>query len=211
MLKWIAVIILSFALGQGGMVLDDYENGLNEKWETKSFEGNTRYTVTNLDGKRCIHAKSNSSASGLFYKIEYDAKKYPYLSWSWKIKGTVQKGDARKKAGDDYAARVYVVFQSTFFWNTKALNYIWANRLPKGEKLPNPFTENAAMIAVESGAEKKGTWVNETRNIYEDYKEFFGEPPGRVGAIAIMTDTDNTKEQAEAWYGKIRILPEKLE
>jgi hypothetical protein len=63
------------------------------------------------------------------------------------------------------------------------------------------------MIAVESGPEKAGAWQTETRNIYEDYRRSFGEAPPRVGAVAIMTDTDNTGEDALAWYGAIRILP----
>jgi hypothetical protein len=90
------------------------------------------------------------------------------LRWSWKIGGTIPNGNERTKEGDDYAARVYVVFPRTLFWRTKAINYIWANKLPKGESLPNAFTSNAMMVAVESGDGKAGTWVTEERNLYED-------------------------------------------
>jgi hypothetical protein len=62
------------------------------------------------------------------------------------------------------------------------------------------------MIAVESGPERTGKWVEEEVNVLEDYRRHFGEDPPRVGAIAIMTDTDNTGERATAWYGPIRIL-----
>jgi hypothetical protein len=61
------------------------------------------------------------------------------------------------------------------------------------------------MIAVESGAAKAGTWVEERRNIVADYRRAFGGAPPRIGAIAIMTDTDNTGGSAEAWYDDIRI------
>ena len=100
-----------------------------------------------------------------------------------------------------------MVFPRTLFWKTKAINYIWANRLPAGESLPNAYTSNAVMVAVESGNDKAGTWVREERNIYEDYRALFGKEPPDLGAVAIMTDTDNTGEEATAWYGDITLGP----
>jgi hypothetical protein len=93
------------------------------------------------------------------------------------------------------------------FWRTKAINYIWANRLPQGESLPNAFRSNAVMVAVESGDGKAGTWVTEERNVYEDYRALFGEDPPAIDAIALMTDTDNTGGEAEAYYGDIFLGP----
>lgn len=188
------------------ILLDNYKAGLSPKWERKSFENETLYETTEEDGQLSIKATSNASASGLYYKIEYDAKDYPFLSWSWKINSVLVKGNALTKDGDDYPARIYVVFPSVFFWKTKAINYIWANKLPKGEAVPNPFTANAIMIAVESGNTKAGQWVEERRNIFEDFKTYFGSDPPGVGAVSIMTDTDNTGEAAVAWYGPIRVL-----
>ena len=63
------------------------------------------------------------------------------------------------------------------------------------------------MIAVESGSAQTGRWVVEKRNVLEDYRRVFGTDPPKAGAIAIMTDTDNTGEEAVAYYGPIRILP----
>jgi hypothetical protein len=188
------------------IVLDDYVKGLSPKWEEKSFVGNTSYNVVEEDGILCIRALSGSSASALFYKIEYDPKEFPILTWKWKVRNILDKGNALLKVGDDYAARVYVVFPSKIFWRTRAINYIWANRLTGGDAVPNPFTSNAMMVAVESGSKQAGIWREERRNVYEDYKKYFGKEPPKVGAIAIMTDTDNTGEEAIAWYGPIRIL-----
>jgi len=186
-------------------VLDDYQNGISPNWQTKSFAGQTRYTVEKSAGRSYLKATSSAAASGLFYEIEYDPREKPLLKWSWKIDHTIKKGDARSKEGDDYAARVYVIFPSLLFWNTRALNYVWANRLPKGEAVPNAYTGNAMMIAVESGEALAGQWLNEERNIYEDFRRYFGSEPPKVGAIAIMTDTDNTRETVTACYGPIII------
>jgi hypothetical protein len=66
------------------------------------------------------------------------------------------------------------------------------------------------MIAVESGSDQTGRWVVEKRNVLEDYRRFFGSDPPKAGAVAIMTDTDNTGEEAVAYYGPIRILPDSV-
>ncbi|HIJ78045.1 MAG: DUF3047 domain-containing protein [Desulfobulbaceae bacterium] len=193
------------ATAPGEQILDDYRAGIAPGWQPKIFSGQTHYRAEKNEERAWIQATSTAAASGLFYKIDYAPQLRPILKWSWKIDHILKTGDARTKAGDDYPARIYVVFPSVFFWKTKALNYIWANRLPVGRALPNAYTANAMMIAVESGPAKTGQWVTEERNIYEDYKLYFGEEPGNVGAIAIMTDTDNTGENASAGYGPIII------
>lgn len=199
------IIIPTLTLSQE-IVLDDYKEGLSSKWEETFFKGNTTYKVVKEDGQLCIKAASISSASGLYQEIEYDPKKYPILSWSWKVDHVISKGNALKKEGDDYAARIYVVFPSTFFWKTKVINYIWANTLPLNQAVHSPYTENDMMVAVESGSVKAGQWIDERRNVLEDFKKYFGYDPPNIGAIAIMTDTDDTGEEAVAWYGPIRAL-----
>ena len=203
------VLLLTFSslsVLAADILLDDYQDGLSRKWVEKSFKGKTEYEVTREDSRPCIKAESSASASALYYKIKFNTEDYPVLTWTWKVDHILSNGDALHKEGDDYAARVYVVFPSLAFWRTKALNYIWANKLPQGEAVPNPFTGNAMMVAVESGLERTGQWVEEKRNIFEDYRRFFGKDPPMAGAIAIMTDTDNTGENATAWYGPIRLL-----
>ena len=162
-----------------------------------------------MDGRKVVKATSNVAASGLFKEIEIDLKKYPILKWSWKINDVLSKGDATRKEGDDYAARIYVVFPHTLFWKTKGINYIWGNKLGRGKSIPNAFArKNVIMLAVESGAEKAGQWTFHSRNVYEDYKRLFGAEPRKLGAIAIMTDTDNTGQKAQAWYGDITLSSE---
>lgn len=174
-------------------------------WEAKSLKGTTEYSLVRNNGQTVVKAVSKGTASGLFKKVKLDPKSFRYLRWSWKIAGTVINGDETTKAGDDYAARVYVVFPGRFFWQTKAINYIWANRLARGEAIPNAFTSHAMMLAVESGPERTGQWLKEERDILADYRRLFGSEPREIGAIAIMTDTDNTGGEATAWYGDITL------
>jgi len=75
--------------------------------------------------------------------------------------------------------------------------------MAKGSSAPSPYTKNALIVAVESGSAKTGQWVSEERNIRDDYRKLFGEEPPDVGAVAVMTDTDDTREDITAYYGDI--------
>jgi hypothetical protein len=177
-------------------------------WEPQKFKGLTDYRIIKDNGRPVVKAVSNASASGLVKKISFSPATYRYLRWSWKVAHTVRDGDEKTRAGDDYAARVYVLFPGTFFWQMKAINYIWANKLAKGDSVPNAYTTNAKMIAVESGNEKAGQWLTEERDLRADFRALFGTEPPEAAAVAIMTDTDNTGGTAEAWYGEIVLFTE---
>jgi DUF3047 family protein len=170
-------------------------------WHDEEFKGKTSYTLEN----GALKAHSVRAASGKVRKISVDARKYPKLTWSWRVEHSLKHEDIKSKNGDDFAARVYVLFPRTFFWRMRAINYVWAAKMPKGSDAPSPYTGNSVIVAVQSGDEKAGQWVFEERNIYEDYKRIFGEEPPQVGGIAIMTDTDNTRDEATAWYGDITL------
>lgn len=180
-------------------------------WESKSFKGVTEYRVIKENGLSVVKAVSTASASGLVKKISFSPAKYRYLRWRWKITHTVTGGDEKSRDGDDYAARVYVIFPGRFFWQMKAINYIWANKLAKGKFAPNAYTANTKMVAVESGNEKAGQWLAEERDLLADYRTLFGTDPPEAEAIAIMTDTDNTDGIAEAWYADIILSTESKE
>ena len=185
------------------LVVGNFSNEGLAGWESKIFKGTTEYRLSREDDTTVVNAISQGAASGLVKKVTFDPKKYRYLRWSWKILHTISGGDEKTKAGDDYAARIYVVFSGKYFWQTKAINYIWANHLNTGAWLPNAYTSSAIMLAVQSGPGNSGQWQTEKRDIYTDYKNLFGSDPGKANAIAIMTDTDNTGANAIAWYGDI--------
>lgn len=208
-----AIVILITLLLAGGVlaavtVVGRFSAGDLSGWEEQTLRGKEKsvYTLVREGERTVLKAESRGSASGLINKTGFDPRQQPLLRWSWKVNGILKKGDERTKEGDDYPARIYVVFPRTFFWQTRAINYIWANRLPRGSSAPNVYApKNVRMIAVESGAANAGKWIHEERNVYEDYLKLFGEEPPRAGAVALMTDTDNTGEDAIAWYGDITL------
>lgn len=201
----IAILLIAVSVPADELAVGRFTTEGLAGWEKKSFKGLTTYDLVRENESTVVKATSRAAASGLIKKISFDSKKYRYLRWSWKIARTIAKGDETTKTGDDYAARIYVVFTGKYFWQTKAINYIWANHLKKDDSLPNAYTAKAIMVAVESGNEKTGQWLVEERDIHADYKELFGTEPGAAEAIAIMTDTDDTGDKATAWYGDITL------
>jgi hypothetical protein len=202
------------------------ENSLPTGWKPLTFkkiDRHTRYTLLKDGDAVVVKAVAESSASGLVREIKINPKEYPIVQWRWKITNILKKGDVRRKEGDDYPARIYVTFEYDsrklgFFEKAKyeairliygqyppigAINYIWESKAPKGTAIPNPYTNRVIMIVMESGETRLNQWVSEERNIYEDYKNAFGQEPPLISGVAIMTDTDNTGESATAYYGDI--------
>jgi hypothetical protein len=195
-------------------------------WLPLTFEKIKEHTQYDLvkDGQQVVvKAVSQQSSSGMTREMLIDPKEYPVVEWRWKVENILQKGDVTQKSGDDYPARLYITFKYEssrvgFFEKAKfetikliygqyppigAINYIWESKSPIGTMVPNPFTERVYMFVTQSGSEKLNQWVTEERNIYEDYKNAFGEEPPHISGVAIMTDTDNTKESAVAYFGDI--------
>ncbi|MEQ1740143.1 MAG: DUF3047 domain-containing protein [Methyloglobulus sp.] len=192
------------------LVVGSFSTGSLAGWKSKEFTGQTQYQIAKLDGSQALKADSNASASGLFHEQRIDLQKTPVMNWRWRIENRLGKIDEQTKAGDDFAARVYVVVSGGLLsWNTKAINYVWASTSPKDKMWPNPFAgDHAMMLAVRSSSDKTGTWITEKRNIRADFKQLTGEDMPYIDAVAIMTDTDNAKGKAVAYYGDIYFTAE---
>ncbi|HOW36454.1 MAG TPA: DUF3047 domain-containing protein [Candidatus Omnitrophota bacterium] len=190
------------------------ENALKE-WQEKVFRGRVLYAVKPRKEIGYLSAQSDQTCSGLVYHIRFDPRKFPMISWNWKVlkfpakNEPPQKGKGKERGWierDDYAARVYVIFLSWNFMNIHSLEYVWDENLPEETIISSPYFSNLKLIVVESGKKNMDDWVFEKRNIYNDYKKAFGRAPNRpVGAIALMTDSDNTVSTAEALYMDIKV------
>lgn len=204
---------------------DQPGTGLPVGWKPLTFKKipkQTEYVLVKDGEQVVVKATSDASASGLTKEVAINPKDYPIVRWRWKVESLLQHSDVSRKGGDDYPARLYITFAYdpdyvSFGRKLKykagralfgdipigALNYIWETKTPVGTIVENAYTDFAQMIVVESGPSRVGMWVEEERNIYEDYKKAFGGEPSLINGVAIMSDTDNTKERAVAFYGDI--------
>ena len=201
MIALLAVAIPGYAAER--LVANFSGESLHE-WQEKSFVGNTRYQFV-TDGERAaLEATADGTASGLFREIEIDLNKTPYLNWSWWIDDVLHGNDETLKSGDDYPVRIYVVVSGgLFFWRTRAINYVWSNSQAIDSHWSNPYTSRAVMVTVRSGTQQRGQWLNEKRNIREDFRRLFGVDIEQIDAVAIMSDSDNSGGQVRARYGDI--------
>lgn len=206
MIKTLTLLLLSAnALAADRLNIGEFStSGLNG-WQQKSFAGNTQYQIITESGKKILKASSDGTASGMVRKIKVDLNKTPILNWSWKINNQLKGINEQSKPGDDYAARVYVIVDGGILpWNSKAMNYVWSSNQNRGTNWNNAFLpKNAKMTAVRGKQDGPGIWKTEKRNVKEDFKKHYGINLSRIDAIAIMTDTDNSKQQASAVYGDI--------
>ncbi len=204
-LFFVSVNVQAQASADATLPVGNFSKGTLDGWKPKEFKGNTTYGLATVDTVKALKAESNAAASGLFLEQKIDLEKTPVMNWRWRVEQPLPKLDEQAKAGDDFAARVYVVKSGGLvFWNTKAINYVWSSNPGKTKPWPNPFAgDHAMMVAVRSSEDKAGAWFSEKRNIREDFKQLTGEDIKVIDAVAIMTDTDNSKGKATAYYGDI--------
>lgn len=180
------------------------KNALSQ-WEEKVFHGNVSYWIEFEKSSGFVHALSKGTASAIFYKIKYNAAEYPFISWKWRVEKFPDKTsvvDLKKR--DDFAARFYVVFLGKFFTHFRCIEYVWDEFLPDGTIAESPYTDQIKQWVIQSGPSE--SWVSETRNVLDDYEKLFGEKPSmKVAAIALMTDSEGSGAEAEAFFDDIRI------
>lgn len=194
-------VLVLFILFSAHAVARDTLPGPVPGWREVVFEGRTLYS---LDPEHdCIRAEARGTASGLVRQLEAADQAGLLLRWQWRAEAPLVPGtDApeKRRGGDDFLARVYVIHKGRFFWQTRAVNYVWSREQAVGTVWPNPFTGNAIMVAVQSGEDGLGEWRSFERDVRADFRRYHDIDISQVAAVAVMTDADNTQGQASACY-----------
>jgi DUF3047 family protein len=188
-------------------------------WTMSRLKGLSRYQLVEDGGATVLNGSALNSASGLLHYVDLDIRERPVLSWRWKVMDLAPSDDSP----DDSPVRILVNFagdyskipfgdrlfydQFRFFTGQRlpyaGVMYIWGSRTPNGHEVRNKYTSRIKMIAVESGRENLGKWLEESRDVAADYRRLFGEEPGKVVSVGIMTETDASDRTLETYYGDI--------
>lgn len=191
----------------------------------------TDYALIADAGRTVLRAYADQASSGLRHPVNIDINKKPWLAWRWKTSALIATADNTQRETEDSPVRIVLAFDgdhdklslmdTILFDTTKLLTghelpyatlmYIWENKAAPGTVIANTRTGRIQMMVAESGPAKVGQWVDYKRNVVADYEKAFGEKPGRLIAVGVLTDTDNTGEKVEAWYGDIRLLRNETE
>ena len=197
-----------------------------ERWEHWALPGKsaTQYAVAQEAGRSAVAVTAASSASLLRQRLRIEPHELGRLQFSWKIPALIEAADLGRRDAEDAPVRVVLVFEgdtTRFSMQDSLLSelsrtlsgeplpyatlmYVWCNTRAPGTVIPNSRTQRIRKLVVESGSARLNQWLDYERDIRADFEQVFGEPPGALVGIAIMTDTDNTRSSAQAWYGPLR-------
>jgi hypothetical protein len=172
-----------------------------EGWKTRSGNIADVYVVRAGEERHYLHADARDVSVSIGKEERFDVRRYPILTWRWRVEEVPKGGDERRKETGDSAAGVYVVFGGWPIPNT--IKYVWSATLPVGTRLESPFAGQTKIVVLRSGPPQGTGWVEEQVNVLEDYRKFFGKDPDVARGIGILTDSDNTHSRAVADYETI--------
>lgn len=201
-------------------------------WEDLQFPGKspTHFNFERKEGRDALAAVAQSSASMKRRKLDVPPQALGDVRFSWLVPDLIQQADMGRRDLDDSPVRIVLVFdgdRSRFSAADALLSelaravtgeelpyatlmYVWCNQRPAGTVIQSPRTSRIRKLVVESGAANLGRWMDYERDIRADFERVFGEPPGALRGVAIMTDTDNTRTLARAWYGPVKLSSDLL-
>ena len=197
------------------------------KWEAVALPGKLRtaFKLERHDQRAAMSAHAQSSASMLRKRLNLPPEQLGRLQFQWQIEGLIAQADMGERDSEDSPVRLILAFEgdrSKFSAKnamlsdlTQALTgeplpyatlmYVWCNHRPVGSVIVNPRTDRVRKLVVESGADHVKQWRQYQRDVRADFEKAFGEAPGALVGMAIMTDSDNTRGNVRAWYGDIRL------
>jgi hypothetical protein len=182
--------------------------GVPDGWSVKEFTGHAVVSLVRDDGQTALRLTSARTSFALYRDVIVDLAATPWLTWSWKVTRLPSGGDVRSSATDDEAAQVYVIFPR---WpaplsQSDVLGYVWDTRAPIDTQITSPKAPNVRIIVLRSG-DAGSTWRREGRDVASDYAAAFGRKAPRVGKIALMIDSNDTRTEAEALFGELAFSP----
>jgi hypothetical protein len=182
--------------------------GVPTGWELREFSGRAEVSLVRGEQGLAVRLRSDRTSFALHRDLVVGLDDFPILGWSWKVTRLPTGSDVRLRERDDQAAQVYVVFPR---WpsarsESHVIGYVWDTTAPVGTTLSSTKAPNVKIIVVESGPARLGTWQRHRRNVAADYEALFRQPAPRVGAIALMIDSNDTGSAAESAIGEIMFV-----
>ena len=208
-LNFILIIFLFFfslAYAENIKVFDFTEEELStlKVRKVRGADAKTKYTLGNNENGKYIKAEANNSASGLGKELKINLKKTPFLNITWKVEKDLTGIVENSKKGHDYAARVFVVKKTGATpLSNRAMNYVFSSNNDINTHHPSPFTKKSIDYVLSTTKEDLNEWVTVKVNVRDHFKKFHDLDLDDINGIAIMSDTDNSKLNAIAYYQNI--------
>jgi hypothetical protein len=177
------------------------------------------------NGVRAVRLHSKSALTFLEKTVDIDISEFPVVTWKWKVENILEGIDERSKEGDDHPIRIFFVFDPDesrqSLWTRlkrysyldrihghpfggRFTEYLWSSHLRSGDILSDPGKPWQKLMVVEGGSKNLGRWLSYRRNLYYDFKELYGEEPRRLIFIGIISDTDQTGQEAKSFIADLK-------
>ena len=193
-------------VGENVYIFDFTEQGLSELdvRKVRGADNNTVYTVGSNESGNYLKAVANNAASGLGKEVKIDLNKTPFINITWKIEKDLPGIKENTKKGHDFAARVFVIKKTGATpLSNRAINYVFSSNNEIGFNSPSPYTKKSIDNVLASTKKNPDEWVTVKANVKEDFKKFHDLDVNELDGLAIMSDTDNSKMKAIAYYQNI--------
>jgi len=87
--------------------------------------------------------------------------------------------------------------------SNRAINYVFSSNNKIGFNSPSPYTKKSIDSVLATTINNLNEWVTVKSNVKEDFKIFHDLDINELDGIAIMSDTDNSKMKAVAYFQNI--------
>ena len=203
------IILLAFSnttFANEVMVFDFTKSELSELEvrKVRGADNKTEYTLGSNENGKFLKAVADNAASGLGKKVKIDLNKTPIINNTWKIEKDLPGIKENTKNGHDFAARVFVIKKTgATTLSNRAINYVFSSNNEVGFNSPSPYTKKSVDNVLANTKTHLNEWITVKANVKEDFKKFHDLDVNELDALAIMSDTDNSKIKAVAYYQNI--------
>ena len=201
-----SLIFLNSALAENVNIFKFTEQELSELdvRKVRGADNKTVYSVGSNENGNFLKAVADNAASGLGKEIKIDLNKTPFINITWKIEKDLQGINENSKKGHDFAARVFAVKKTGATpLSNRAINYVFSSNSAVGQSWPSPYTKKSIDNVLATTKDNLNVWVTVKANVKEDFKKFHDLDVNELDGLAIMSDTDNSKMEAIAYYQNI--------
>ena len=172
--------------------------------KVRGADNKTTYSVGSNENGNYLKAIADNAASGLGKEIKIDLNKTPFINITWKIEKDIPGIDETAKKGHDFAARVFVIKKTgATALSNRAINYVFSSNQDVGSNSPSPYTKKSVDNVLATTKTNLNEWVTVKANVKEDFKKFHNLDVNELDGIAIMSDTDNSKQKSITYYQNI--------
>ena len=207
----IRIFIICFAINNIGFAdvvnVFDFTESEFSKLQVRKVRGadnKTIYSVGSNENGNYLKAVADNAASGLGKEVKIDLNKTPFINITWKIEKDLPGIKENTKKGHDYAARVFAVKKTGVTpLSNRAINYVFSSNSEIGLNWSSPYTKKSIDNVLASTKNNLNEWITVKANVKEDFKKFHDLDVNELSGLAIMSDTDNSKMKAIAYYQNI--------